>query len=112
VLKDPRARAECSSSPTLLDFNQPVVKGSTRTIEASDLGINMARSAVRCNHCSRQLTSPLNLGDGRNQVIPAGAARHTAVRGSARRLYVPTKHGQLVPLSTIVSIQTGTDPNR
>jgi multidrug efflux pump len=50
--------------------------------------------------------------EGRSyQVIPQVPRGLRLSPGSLGGYYVPTNTGQLVPLSTIVSIETGTDPN-
>src|SRR6195952_553389 len=95
-----------------LDFNQPVVKVNIDRSKASDLGINMAQvgntlaTLLGGNYVNR-----FNLEGRSYQVIPQvprGARLSPEALGG---YYVPTNTGQLVPLSTIVSIETGTDPN-
>src|SRR6201746_736885 len=99
-------------SHTDLAFNQPVVRVKIDRSKASDLGITMAQigntlaTLLGGNYVNR-----FNLEGRSYQVIPQVPR---GLRLSAEALgghYVPTNTGQLVPLSTIVSIETGTDPN-
>jgi multidrug efflux pump len=95
-----------------LDFNQPVVRVKIDRTKASDLGINMQQVGntlavlLGGNYINR-----FNL-DGRSyQVIPQVPRSIRISPESLGGYYVPTATGQLVPLSTIVTIETGTDPN-
>jgi multidrug efflux pump len=95
-----------------LDFNQPVVRVSIDRSKASDLGINMAQvgstlqTLLGGNYVNR-----FNLEGRSYQVIPQVPRGMRLSPESLGGYYVPTNTGQLVPLSTIVSIQTDTDPN-
>src|SRR5215213_6530722 len=95
-----------------LDFNQPVVRVSVDRSKASDLGINMAQvGATLQTLLGGNYVNRFNLEGRSYQVIPQVPR---AMRLSPEALggyYVPTNTRQLVPLSTIVSIETGTDPN-
>jgi len=95
-----------------LSFNQPVVRVKVDRAKAADLGINMQQvgntlaTLLGGNYVNR-----FNLEGRSYQVIPQVPR---AIRLSPESLggyYVPTNTGQLVPLSTIVSVTTGTDPN-
>jgi len=95
-----------------LSFNQPVVRLKVDRAKAADLGINMQQvgntlaTLLGGNYVNR-----FNLEGRSYQVIPQVPR---AIRLSPESLggyYVPTNTGQLVPLSTIVSVTTGTDPN-
>jgi len=95
-----------------LSFNQPVVRLKVDRAKAADLGINMQQvgntlaTLLGGNYVNR-----FNLEGRSYQVIPQVPR---AIRLSPESLggyYVPTNTGQLVPLSTIVSVSTGTDPN-
>jgi multidrug efflux pump len=95
-----------------LDFNQPVVRVSIDRSKASDLGINMAQvggtlqTLLGGNYVNR-----FNLEGRSYQVIPQVPRGMRLSPESLGGYYVPTNTGQLVPLSTIVSIETATDPN-
>src|ERR1700716_3678409 len=95
-----------------LDFNQPTVRVNIDRSKASDLGINMQQvgntlqTLLGGNYVNR-----FNLEGRSYQVIPQVPR---GMRLSAEALggyYVPSTTGQQVPLSTIVSIETATDPN-
>ena len=95
-----------------LDFNQPVVRVKIDRSKASDLGINMQQvgntlaTLLGGNYVNR-----FNLEGRSYQVIPQVPRGLRLSPESLGGYYVPTSTGQLVPLSTIVSIETGTDPN-
>src|SRR4030081_2279000 len=95
-----------------LDFNQPVVRVSIDRSKASDLGITMASvgntlaTLLGGNYVNR-----FNLEGRSYQVIPQVPRDQRLSREALGGYYVPTATGQQVPLSTIVSIETGTDPN-
>jgi len=98
-----------------LDFNQPVVKVNIDPLEGErSRKSTWRRSAVRWRRCSVATTSNRFNLEGR--FVSGDTAGAPAARGCRRkRLAVitwPTNTGQLVPLSTIVSIETGTDPKR
>jgi len=95
-----------------LDFNQPVVRVKIDRSKASDLGITMQSiggslaTLLGGNYVNR-----FNLEGRSYQVIPQ-VPRDQRLSPEALGLYfVPTSAGQQVPLSTVVSIETGTDPN-
>jgi multidrug efflux pump len=95
-----------------LAFNQPTVKVTIDRTKASDLGITMASigntlsTLLGGNYVNR-----FNLEGRSYQVIPQ-VPRGTRLSPEALGgYYVPTNTGQQVPLSTVVSIETRTDPN-
>ncbi|MGJ4912533.1 MexW/MexI family multidrug efflux RND transporter permease subunit [Bradyrhizobium sp. HKCCYLRH2060] len=95
-----------------LDFNQPVVKVSIDRSKASDLGINMQSIGntlavlLGGNYINR-----FNLEGRSYQVIPQVPRDKRISPESLSGYYVATSAGQQVPLSTVVSIETATDPN-
>jgi len=95
-----------------LAFNQPQVKVSIDRSKASDLGITMANvgntlaTLLGGNYINR-----FNLEGRSYQVIPQVPRSQRLSPESLGGYYVGTASGQQVPLSTIVSIETGTDPN-
>src|SRR6201999_3901847 len=95
-----------------LAFNQPTVKVNIDRSKASDLGINMANigntlaTLLGGNYVNR-----FNLEGRSYQVIPQVPRGIRLSPESLGGYYVPTNTGQQVPLSTVVSIQTQTDPN-
>src|SRR4029077_8787020 len=95
-----------------LDFNQPVVRVSIDRSKASDLGINMAQVGVALQTLlGGNYVNRFNLEGRSYQVIPQVPRDMRLSPESLGGYYVPTSTGQLVPLSTIVSIETATDPN-
>ena len=95
-----------------LDFNQPVVRVKIDRSKASDLGITMASigntlaTLLGGNYVNR-----FNLEGRSYQVIPQVPRDRRLSSEMLGGYYVPTATGQQVPLSTVVSIETGTDPN-
>src|SRR5260370_3775273 len=95
-----------------LDFNQPVVRIKVDRSKASNLGINMQQvgntlaTLLGGNYVNR-----FTLERRSSQVIPQVPRSLRLSPESLGGYYVPTNTGQLVPISTIVSIETGTDPN-
>src|SRR5881394_391097 len=95
-----------------LDFNQPIVRVKIDRSKASDLGINMANigntlaTLLGGNYVNR-----FNLEGRSYQVIPQVPRDRRLSSEALSGYYVPTPTGQQVPLSTIVSIETATDPN-
>ncbi|CAL76323.1 Putative multidrug efflux transporter (RND family) [Bradyrhizobium sp. ORS 278] len=95
-----------------LEFNQPVVKVWINRSKASDLGINMQSIGntlavlLGGNYINR-----FNLEGRSYQVIPQVPRDKRLSPESLAGYYVATAAGQQVPLSTVVSIETATDPN-
>ena len=95
-----------------LDFNQPVVRIKIDRTKASDLGITMQSigntlaTLLGGNYVNR-----FNLEGRSYQVIPQVPRDKRLSPKSLGEYYVATATGQQVPLSTLVSIETATDPN-
>ena len=95
-----------------LDFNQPVVRVNDRPFQGErsrhqhGAGRRYAATLLGGNYVNR-----FNLEGRSYQVIPQVPRGMRLSPESLGGYYVPTNTGQLVPLSTIVSIETGTDPN-
>ncbi len=95
-----------------LDFNQPIVRVKIDRSKASDLGITMASigntlaTLLGGNYVNR-----FNLEGRSYQVIPQVPRDKRLSPELLGGYYVPTATGQQVPLSTVVSVETGTDPN-
>src|SRR6266446_3902100 len=95
-----------------LDFNQPVVRVSIDRSKASDLGITMASigntlaTLLGGNYVNR-----FNLEGRSYQVIPQVPRDKRLSAEMLGGYYVATATGQQVPLSTVLSIETATDPN-
>ena len=95
-----------------LEFNQPVVKVWINRSKASDLGITMQSIGntlavlLGGNYINR-----FNLEGRSYQVIPQVPRDKRLSPDSLSGYYVATAAGQQVPLSTVVTIETATDPN-
>src|SRR6202048_1847442 len=95
-----------------LDFNQPVVRVKIDRSKASDLGITMQSigntlaTLLGGNYVNR-----FNLEGRSYQVIPQVPRDQRLSPEALGGYYVPTTTGQQGPLSTLVSIETATDPN-
>ncbi|HTO65889.1 MAG TPA: efflux RND transporter permease subunit, partial [Bradyrhizobium sp.] len=95
-----------------LAFNQPTVKVNIDRTKAQDLGINMQNLGQALavllggNYINR-----FNLEGRSYQVIPQVPRGMRLSPESLGGYYVTTNTGQQLPLSTVVSIETSTDPN-
>jgi multidrug efflux pump len=95
-----------------LDFNQPVVRVKIDRTKASDLGVTMQSIGntlavlLGGNYINR-----FNLEGRSYQVIPQVPREKRLSPESLGDYYVASAAGQQVPLSTLVSIETATDPN-
>jgi multidrug efflux pump len=95
-----------------LDFNQPVVRVKINRSKANDLGITMAAIGTSLSTLlGGNYTNRFNLEGRSYQVIPQVPRGLRLSPESLDNFYVPTVTGQQVPLSTLVSIETATDPN-
>src|SRR6201981_2233321 len=95
-----------------LDFNQPVVRVKVDRAKASDLGLTMLNVGnALATMLGGNYVNRFNLEGRSYQVIPQ-VPRASRLSPEALGLYyVSTPTGQQIPLSTVVSIETGTDPN-
>jgi len=95
-----------------LEFNQPVVRVWIDRTKASDLGITMQSIGntlavlLGGNYINR-----FNLEGRSYQVIPQVPREQRLSPEALGNYYIATGSGQQVPLSTVVKIETGTDPN-
>lgn len=95
-----------------LAFNQPVVRVVVDRSKANDLGINMAAlgntlsTLLGGNYVNR-----FNLEGRSYQVIPQVPRDLRLTPESIGNYYVATNTGRQVPLSTVVTIETMTNPN-
>jgi multidrug efflux pump len=95
-----------------LDFNQPVVRIKIDRSKASDLGITMQNiGGTLATLLGGNYVNRFNLEGRSYQVIPQVPRGLRLSPESLGSYYLPTTTGQQVPLSTVVSIETGTDPN-
>jgi multidrug efflux pump len=95
-----------------LDYNSPVVRVNIDRAKASDLGISMAAIGdtmalmVGGNYVNR-----FNLNGRSYEVIPQVPRDERLTPDRLAQYYVRTANDSLVPLSTVVSIGSGIDPN-
>ncbi|CAN5202032.1 MexW/MexI family multidrug efflux RND transporter permease subunit [soil metagenome] len=95
-----------------LAFNQPVVKVTVDRSKANDLGINMqAIGNTLATLLGGNYVNRFNLEGRSYQVIPQVPRSLRLTPGSLDNYYVATTSGRQVPLSTVVSIETMTNPN-
>src|SRR6478752_4344203 len=95
-----------------LDFNQPVVRVKVDRSKASDLGITMQSvGGALATLLGGNYVNRFNLEGRSYQVIPQVPRANRLAPESLDNYYVPATTGQLVRLSTVVSVETGTDPN-
>ena len=95
-----------------LDFNQPVVRVKVDRSKASDLGITMQSiGGALATLLGGNYVNRFNLEGRSYQVIPQVPRANRLAPESFDNYYVPTATGQLVRLSTVVTVETGVDPN-
>ena len=95
-----------------LAFNQPTVKVKIDRTKAQDLGINMQNvGATLAILLGGNYINRFNLEGRSYQVIPQVPRGHRLSPQSLAGYYVTTSTGRQLPLSTVVSIETSTDPN-
>jgi multidrug efflux pump len=95
-----------------LDFNQPVVRVAIDRTKANDLGVTMQQiGATLATLLGGNYVNRFNLQGRSYQVIPQVPRGLRLSPESLDGYYVPSNTGQQIPLSTLVSIKTDTDPN-
>ena len=95
-----------------LDYNQPVVRVTIDRTKANDLGVNMQQiGATLATLLGGNYVNRFNLQGRSYQVIPQVPRGLRLSPESLDGYYVPSNTGQQIPLSTLVTIKTETDPN-
>jgi multidrug efflux pump len=95
-----------------LAFNQPVVRVKVDRSKANDLGITMQNvGGALATLLGGNYVNRFNLEGRSYQVIPQVPRDKRLSPESLGGYYVTAATGQQLPLSTVVSIETGTDPN-
>ncbi len=95
-----------------LEFNNPVIRVKIDRSKANDLGITMQdigqtlATMVGGNYVNR-----FDLQGRSYEVIPQVPRADRLTPEDLGQYYLQTASGQAIPLSTVVSITTGTDPN-
>jgi multidrug efflux pump len=95
-----------------LEFNQPVVRVAIDRTKANDLGVTMQQiGATLATLLGGNYVNRFNLQGRSYQVIPQVPRGLRLSPESLDGYYVPSVSGQQIPLSTLVTIKTETDPN-
>jgi multidrug efflux pump len=95
-----------------LEFNQPVVRIKVDRSKAQDLGVNMQNiGAALATLLGGNYVNRFNLEGRSYQVIPQVPRENRLTPEALGGYYVTTATGSQLPLSTVVSIETATDPN-
>ena len=95
-----------------LDFNQPVVRVAIDRTKANDLGVTMQQiGGTLATLLGGNYVNRFNLQGRSYQVIPQVPRGLRLTPESLDGYYVPSNTGQQIPLSTLVTIKTDTDPN-
>ena len=95
-----------------LEFNQPVVRVKVDRSKANDLGVTMQNlGAALATLLGGNYVNRFSLEGRSYQVIPQVPRDKRLSPESLGGYYLTTAGGSQLPLSTIVSIETGTDPN-
>ncbi|MGH6676175.1 MAG: efflux RND transporter permease subunit, partial [Xanthobacteraceae bacterium] len=95
-----------------LDFDQPVVRVHIDRSKANDLGLNMQTIGnTLALMLGGNYVNWFNLEGRSYEVIPQVPRTFRLTPKLLAHYYVPSLTGQQIPLSTVVSISTATDPN-
>jgi multidrug efflux pump len=95
-----------------LDFDQPVVRVTIDRSKANDLGLNMqAIGNTLALMLGGNYVNWFNLQGRSYEVIPQVPRMFRLTPELLSHYYVPSLTGEQIPLSTVVSISTATDPN-
>ncbi|MEI9916379.1 MAG: multidrug efflux RND transporter permease subunit [Methylovirgula sp.] len=95
-----------------LQFNQPVVRIKIDRSKASDLGLTMQQIGdTLALMMGGNYVNWFNLQGRSYEVIPEVPRTFRLTPKLLSTYYVPSLTGAQIPLSTVVSISTGTDPN-
>ncbi|EHR00757.1 multidrug efflux pump [Bradyrhizobium sp. USDA 3686] len=95
-----------------LEFNQPGVRIKVDRSKASDLGITMQNvGSALATLLGGNYVNRFNLQGRSYEVIPQVPREKRLTPESLGSYYVKTAAGSMLPLSTVVSIETATNPN-
>ncbi|MGN8544830.1 efflux RND transporter permease subunit [Bradyrhizobium sp. 13971] len=95
-----------------LEFNQPVVRIKVDRSKANDLGITMQNIGnALATLLGGNYVNHFNLQGRSYQVIPQVPREQRLAPEAIGNYYVKTAKGSMLPLSTVVSVETATDPN-
>ena len=95
-----------------LAFNSPVIRLNIDRSKASDLGLTMQSiGSTLAVLVGENYVNRFNLQGRSYEVIPQVPRSMRLTPEMLAQYYVAASNGQPIPLSTIVSIETGTEPN-
>jgi multidrug efflux pump len=95
-----------------LQFNNPVVRLHVDRSKANDLGITMASvGSTLAVMVGENYINRFNLNNRSYEVIPQVPRSQRLTAQRLTEYYVRTSGGEMVPLSTVVSIEQGTEAN-
>jgi multidrug efflux pump len=95
-----------------LQFNNPVVRLHVDRSKANDLGITMASvGSTLAVMVGENYVNRFNLNNRSYEVIPQVPRSQRLTPQRLTEYYVRTSGGEMVPLSTVVSIEQGTEAN-
>ncbi len=95
-----------------LQFNQPVVRIFIDRSKANDLGLNMQTIGnTLALMLGGNYVNWFNLEGRSYEVIPQVPRTFRLTPELLKQYYVPSLNGEQIPLSTVVSISTATEPN-
>lgn len=95
-----------------LKFNQPQIRLELNRSKASDLGLNMeAIGSSLTSALSGGYVNFFNLAGRSYQVIPQLERQFRLNPEQLGQIYVPTRQGIMVPLSTVATLKEVTQPN-
>jgi multidrug efflux pump len=100
------------ASDSDLQFNNPVVRLHVDRSKANDLGITMASvGSTLAVMVGENYVNRFNLNNRSYEVIPQVPRTQRLTPQRLTEYYVRTSGGEMVPLSTVVSIEQGTEAN-
>jgi multidrug efflux pump len=95
-----------------LKFNKPQVKININRSKASDLGLNMQTIGSSITSAlSGGYVNYFNLQGRSYQVIPQLDRKFRLIPEQLKQIYLRTASGQMVPLSTVATLSSKTQPN-
>jgi multidrug efflux pump len=95
-----------------LQFNNPVIRLHVDRSKANDLGITMASvGSTLAVMVGENYINRFNLNNRSYEVIPQVPRTQRLTPQRLTEYYVRTSGGEMVPLSTVVSIEQGTEAN-
>jgi multidrug efflux pump len=95
-----------------LAFNNPVVRLHIDRAKAHDLGVNMqAVGDTLALMVGENYVNHFDLGGRSYDVVPQVPRAERLTPEALTRYYLTTHSGEQIPLASLVSLETGTDPN-